>query len=295
MPPSLGSGDSEHTGFPHLKTEMYRPSSVNPEAPALHLSRLHVYPIKSAGGLTPDEWEVDAFGLRHDRRWMVVDATGRMLSQRTHPELALVRPALAGETLRVDAPGMPALELPLRPSGSVRVTVAVWDDVCRAIWTGERAARWFSDILGADGSLVYMPDDSVRPADPQYAPEGSRVSFADAFPFLLLSEESLADLNRRMDLPVPMNRFRPNLVITGGRPYQEDAMMEFRIGALAFRVVKPCDRCVVTTTDQATAERGPEPLRTLARYRRRDGKVFFGQNAVHQGLGRLRVGEPVLV
>jgi len=295
MPPSLGSGDSEHTGFPHLKTEMYRPSSVNPGAPALHLSRLHVYPIKSAGGVTPDEWEVDAFGLRHDRRWMVVDATGRMLSQRTHPELALVRPSLAGETLRVDAPGMPALELPLRPSGSVRVTVAVWDDVCRAIWTGERAARWFSDILGADCSLVYMPDDSVRPADPQYAPVGSRVSFADAFPFLLLSEESLADLNRRMDSPVPMNRFRPNLVITGGRPYQEDAMMEFRIGALAFRVVKPCDRCVVTTTDQATAERGSEPLRTLARYRRRDGKVFFGQNAVHQGLGRLRVGEPVLV
>jgi Uncharacterized Fe-S protein len=139
---------SEHTGLPHLKTEMDRRSSVDPEAPALHLSRLHVYPIKSAGGLTPDEWEVDAFGLRHDRRWMVVDTAGRMLSQRTHPQLALVRPSLADETLRVDAPGMPALELPLRPSGSVRATVAVWDDLCRAIWTGERRRAGFPTFWG---------------------------------------------------------------------------------------------------------------------------------------------------
>jgi len=263
--------------------------------PALRLTGLHVYPIKSAGGLSPAEWEVDGFGFRHDRRWMVVDANGVMLSQRSHPRLALVRPSLGDDALRIGAVGMPTLELPLRPSGAVTTTVVVWKDACSAVWVGEPAARWFSDLLDADCSLVYMPDATVRPADPTYAPDGTRVSFADAFPFLLISEESLADLNRRLDRPLPMNRFRPNLVIAGGEAYGEDAMRAFRIGPVGFRVVKPCGRCVVTTTDQATAERGLEPLRTLATYRRRDGNVLFGQNVVHDGTGRLRLGEPLLV
>ena len=262
---------------------------------SLRLAALHVYPIKSAGGLAPAEWEVDAFGLRHDRRWMVVDTSGRMLSQRTHPRLALVRPSLGEETMTVRTPGMPPLELPLRPAGPVRTAVTIWDDRCAALWTGERPARWFSEVLEADCSLVYMPDDTLRPADPAYAPERTRVSFADAFPFLLLSEESLADLNRRLPAPLPMNRFRPNLVISGGQAFEEDGMSAFQLGDLRFRVVKPCDRCVVTTTDQDTAERGHEPLRTLATYRRRDGKVYFGQNVVHDTGGRLRVGEAVLV
>jgi uncharacterized protein YcbX len=274
---------------------MLGPTSDDPVAPSVRLTGLHVYPIKSAGGLSPSEWDVDAFGLRHDRRWMVVDTGGRMLSQRSHPRLALVRPSLAADTLRVEAPGMPALELPLRPGAAVGATVVIWDDRCAAAWAGERAARWFSDVLETDCSLVYMPDDIVRPANPAYAPEGSRVSFADAFPLLLISEESLADLNRRMPLPVPMNRFRPNLVIAGGGAFQEDGMTAFQVGALRFRVVKPCDRCVLTTTDQDTAERGPEPLRTLATFRRWDGKVWFGQNVVHEGVGRLRVGEALRV
>jgi uncharacterized protein YcbX len=259
------------------------------------LTALHVYPIKSAGGLTSSEWEVDSFGLRYDRRWMVVDSRGEMLSQRTHPRLALVRPSLGERTLRIEAPGMPALELPLRPAAAVTATVIVWDDVCAGVWTGERAARWFSDLLETDCSLVYMDDATVRPADPTYAPDGVRVSFADGFPFLLISEESLADLNARLELPLPMNRFRPNLVIAGGRAFAEDTLTDFRIGDLRFRGVKLCDRCVVTTTDQDTAERGHEPLRTLARYRKWDGKVFFGQNVVHQGTGRLHVGAPLLV
>jgi hypothetical protein len=162
------------------------------------------------------------------------------------------------------------------------------------VWTGEGAARWFSDVLETDCSLVFMPETTVRPADTTYAPPGHRVSFADAFAFLLISEESLADLNGRMPAPLPMNRFRPNLVIAGGAPFGEDALGSFRIGALGFRAVKPCDRCVLTTTDQATAERGLEPLRTLATYRRRDGKVYFGQNVVHEDTGRLAIGDPLL-
>ena len=260
---------------------------------ALRLTGLHVYPIKSAAGLAPAAWEIDGFGLRFDRRWMVVDAAGRMISQRTHPRLALVRPAVGDGTLRIETAGMPALELPLAPAAAVTTPATIWGDTCAAVWTGERAAGWFSDVLETDCSLVYMPETTVRPADTTYAPPGHRVSFADGFAFLLTSEESLADLNGRMPAPLPMNRFRPNLVIAGGAPFGEDALGSFRIGALLFRVVKPCDRCVLTTTDQATAERGLEPLRTLATYRRRDGKVYFGQNVVHEGTGRVAVGDPL--
>ena len=186
---------------------------------------------------------------------------------------------------------MPALELPLAPTSTVMVAATVWDDTCPAVWAGERAARWFSDVLETDCSLVFMPDSTLRPADTRYAPPGHRVSFADGFAFLLLSEESLHDLNERMPRPLPMNRFRPNLVVAGGEPFVEDRLSTFRVGPVRFRVVKPCARCVLTTTDQVTLERGQEPLRTLATFRRRNGQVLFGQNAVHDGTGRLAVGD----
>ena len=256
----------------------------------LRLSSLHVYPIKAAAGRSVQEWEVDSFGLRYDRRWMVVDRLGRFITQRTSPRLALIQPAIEGDILRVTMPGMPALELALDPVPSVTTGVKVWRDTCDAVWTGERPAAWFTEALGTPCSLVHMPGDSVRPADPAYAPPGVRVSFADAFPFLLISEESLEDLNRRLPAPIPMNRFRPNLVIQGDAPYVEDSLRGFRLGEIEFRVVKPCDRCVVTTTDQETTERGVEPLRTLATYRKVGGEVRFGQNVVHLGTGRLSVG-----
>jgi uncharacterized protein len=262
---------------------------------ALTLTAIHVYPIKSAAGLSPAAWQVDEFGLRLDRRWMLVDRVGRFISQRTHPRLALVRPALGEGAIRVEAAGMPDLELPIRPTAAVMTTAMIWKDACAAVWTGERAARWFSDLLECECSLVYLPDHTFRPADPAYAPAGTRVSFADGFPFLLLSDESLADLNARMPAPLPMNRFRPNLVLAGGEPYAEDRLGSFRIGPLGFRTVKPCARCVLTTTDQATAQCGVEPLRTLATYRRHDGQLLFGQNVVHQGTGAIEVGQPLLV
>ncbi len=260
----------------------------------LRLTSLHVYPIKSAGGCSVRGWEVDGFGLRHDRRWMVVDQEGRFLTQRTHPRLALVRPAIEGDTLRVTAPGMPALDLPLHPRPSVTTRAVVWRETCDVVWTGERAATWFSEALGTPCSLVHMPAGTVRPADPAFAPPGVRVSFADAFPFLLISEESLEDLNRRLPTPLPMNRFRPNLVVRGASPYVEDSLTAFRIGEVDFRVVKPCDRCVVTATDQESTERGVEPLRTLATYRKVGGEVMFGQNVVHLGTGHLSVEMPLV-
>ena len=181
-----------------------------------------------------------------------------------------------------------------RPPATGSTAVRVWKDTCRAAWLGERPAAWFSDFLGSSCGLVYMAGETIRPADPAYAPGGTRVSFADAFPFLLISEESLADLNLRLADPLPMNRFRPNLVVAGAAPYQEDRWDRVEIKGLGFRIVKPCARCVVTTTDQLTTERGREPLRTLATYRQVNGKVMFGQNVVHERQGRLRLGDAVI-
>jgi uncharacterized protein len=261
----------------------------------LRLSGLTIYPIKSARGILLEESEVDGFGLRHDRRWMLVNPSGEFFSQRTHPRLALITPTIDEGTLRISAPEMPPLDLPLHPTDTVRSRVVVWGNICPATWLGPNAADWFSEFLDCACSLVYMPDSVMRPADPAFAPPATRVSFADGFPFLLISEESLADLNRRLAEPLPMNRFRPNLVVAGGEPYAEDQWQRIEIGGIPMRVVKPCGRCVVTTTDQATAERGKEPLRTLATYRKQGGEVMFGQNALHERQGHLRVGDPVVV
>jgi uncharacterized protein len=262
---------------------------------SLRLTGLVCYPIKGASGISADSWTVDSFGLEYDRRWMVVGLAGRQFTQRDNPLLALVRPRIRGGRMTVEASGTAPLELPLEPSGGTTIPVSVWDDTCEGVDLGEEPARWFSRYLGTSCRLVYMADRMVRPVSPSYAPPGSRVSFADAFPFLLISEESLADLNARLDRPLPMNRFRPNLVIAGGEPFIEDRIGRFHIGGIGFEAVKPCARCVVTTTDQETAERGKEPLRTLATFRRVDGEVMFGQNVVHAGTGRLAVGAPVLI
>lgn len=258
------------------------------------LSSLHVYPVKACGGLSPAEWPVDDFGLRNDRRWMVVDLAGRFVTQREAPRLALIRPALETGGLVLRAPGMPELRLPLVPATRERVPVQVWRDATEAVPVSPEAAQWLSRYLGALVRLVWMPDDVVRPTDPAYA-DGYRVSFADGFGFLLVSEASLADLNRRLEAPLPMNRFRPNLVVSGTEPFAEDGWREIRIGGLQLRLVKPCGRCVVTTTDQETAERGREPLRTLATFREREQKLMFGMNGVHRGTGRLAMGMPVEV
>jgi len=261
----------------------------------LSLTAIHVYPIKSAGGFAVRSWPVDSFGLQFDRRWMVIDQFGRAVTQREQPRMALVRTEITEVTLCVTAPGMRALELALHPSPAVTTSATVWDDTCEAQWLGQDPSDWFADLLKIPCSLVFMPRTTRRPVDPHYAPAAGRVSFADAFPFLLLSEESLAALNQRLARPVPMNRFRPNLVVAGGPPHVEDTLRRFRIGDLELEVVKPCDRCVLTTTDQSTAARGPEPLRTLAAYRKVGSKVLFGQNAVHYTTGRLTVGEKVSV
>jgi uncharacterized protein YcbX len=255
------------------------------------LEEIWVYPVKGARGISVPEWPIDELGLRHDRRWMVADADGQFRSQRTDPALCRVAPSIVGNTLRLDAPSMPTLTLPLEgPEGPVR-EVRIWSDDVRAT-TSREGSAWFRTLLGAPSSLVYLPEAAARACDPRIA-RGSRVGFADAFPLLLVSVESLADLNSRLEKPVPMNRFRPNLVVHAGASYAEDGWTEFRVDSLEFRAVKPCVRCVVTTVDQDTAEAGTEPLRTLSTYRRGESGVEFGQNVVHLERGTIHAFSPI--
>jgi uncharacterized protein YcbX len=254
---------------------------------------LHVYPVKSLRGLDLSRAEVGDRGLAHDRRFMVVDERGQFLTQRALPRMSLVAVAIDGERLRLAAPGRAPLEVPLAPEGGAPRSVQVWRDRCDAASVGAEPARWLSDFLGRACELVYMPGASVRPVDGAYGP--GRVGFADGFPFLLTSEGSLAELARRGG-DVPMGRFRPNIVVGGAAPFAEDRWRRVRIGGVAFRVAKPCARCVVTTVDPARgAVAGPEPLRALAAFRASEDGVLFGVNLVHEGTGAIAVGDAVEV
>ncbi len=263
----------------------------------MELSEINLFPVKSLGGIGVARWPLDRFGLYLDRRWMVVDAQGRFLTQRQHPQMALVRPRLDGERLTLTCFGLPDHHVPAPDPEAPRVPVRVWEDEVAAVHLSAETDAWLAQAIGVpDCRLVWFPEDAVRPVDPRFAGPEDRTAFSDGFPLLLIGEGSLDDLNARLEAPLPMRRFRPNLVVQGAPPYAEDHWRRIRIGEVVLRVVKPCSRCVVTTVDPDTGEaRGPEPLRTLAGYRQRDGKVFFGQNLIHETQGVLRVGDPVTV
>lgn len=257
---------------------------------------IFIYPLKGARGIPLEVAELDALGFRHDRRWLVVDDAGDFVSQRTQPRLALVRPSLAGDVLVLEAPGQPPLELPTAPAGAGTRTVRVFKDALTAASAGPAADAWISGFLGVPAHIVAFAADGIRPVDPRYARRPTnRVAFVDAYPCLLIGQASLDLLNERLPWPVPMNRFRPNLVVEGTAPHAEDAWRRIRVGDVAFDVVKPCARCTVPTVDQRTAVPGEEPLRTLASYRKVGSKVLFGQNLIHEAPGTLRVGETVAV
>ncbi len=262
---------------------------------SFHLSGLFVYPLKSGAGIALERAELDDFGIRHDRRWMVFSDQAGFLTQREIPRLALIRTSFDNGSLRLDAPGARPLRLPLAGPDGARLSVGVWADQTEAVDTGAESAAWISTLIGGPARIVYMPDDVVRPVDPTFAIGEDRVSFADAFPFLLITQASLDGLNARLDQPLRMNRFRPNLVVAGAAAHAEDTWRTIRIGDVSLAVVKPCARCVTTTVEQETGDTGKEPLRTLATYRKRDSKVYFGQNLIHLDRGELRRGDPVTV
>jgi len=263
--------------------------------PRLVLSQITIYPVKSARGISLPSSRVDSRGLQYDRRWMVVDEYGKFLSQRSLPRMALIEVGLREEELCLRMKEMGELVIPLAVASGEQKRVEVWEDSVDAVDIGEAAATWFSTALDRPCRLVGMPKQAERKVDLKYAEKQTLVSFADAFPFMLISEASLHDLNTRLDETVPMDRFRPNLVVTGCAAYEEDTWSHLTIGAVGFRVAKSCSRCTVPTVDQQTGIRGSEPIRTLTSYRTRNGKVDFGQNLVHKTLGVLSVGDEVLV
>jgi len=260
-----------------------------------YVSQLYVYPVKSARGIAIDSAQLDGRGIHLDRRWMVVDSDARFLTQREIPRLSLIQVESLPTHLRISAPAMPVLTVPLIPPECKPLTVIVWNDTVEALDMGAAISAWFTKFLGVTCSLVYMPEDSFRPVHSEHASPSQQVGFVDAFPLLLISEGSLADLNSRLDEPLPMNRFRPNIVVAGCAPFAEDGWKEVTIGDVRTSVAKSCARCITTTVDQATGVRGKEPLATLARYRTRDNKVLFGQNLIHQSAGALHVGDAVKV
>lgn len=264
------------------------------------LQSIHLYPVKSIAGSGPGEAVVEPWGLAGDRRWLLVDAEGRQITQRPQPTLALAHAeGLPGGALRLTAPGMPPLTVEVPKCGET-VRVEVWKDEVEAVPAGEAAAEWFSSYLGFECRLVHLDaPEKRRPIDPQYCEPGETVSFADGFPLLLTTTSSLDALNSLIaqgdhadEGPLPMSRFRPNVVVDGTAPWAEDDWRQIRIGEVLFRVAKPCSRCVVTTTDQRTAERGKEPLRTLARHRRFGDRLVFGQNLIPGSAGTIRIGDP---
>jgi uncharacterized protein len=263
---------------------------------AIFVSALYFYPIKSCGGISLEVAKISQRGIRGDRAFMVVDLTGRFMTQRKQPRMALIQPSVREDgVLTVTAPNMPEMSIVADDAGK-RYNVEIWNDTCVSVDQGDAIATWFSTFLGIACRVVYMPEDYVRQVNPQYAiQEQDQVAFADGYPFLLVTEASLADLNTRMQEPLPMNRFRPNIVLEGTLPYVEDTWRKIWIGEVLFYIAKTCERCPITTTDQATAVVGKEPLRTLATYRRTQKGVVFGQNLIHAHEGIIRLGDTVEV
>lgn len=265
---------------------------------SLVLASIHVYPIKSIGGFQVGAARSTDRGLEHDRRWMLVDEHGCFITQREHPGMACLHCSPGPEGFRVtDVRDGATIDLPWALATGNLHSVNVWEDTVLALAAAPEINSWFSGRIGITARLVFMPDTSQREVDPTYAK--GITSFSDGFPYLIVSQASLNDLNARIPEVerIPMDRFRPNLVIGGGEAYQEDQWQQITIGSCRFALVKPCARCVITTTDQVTGARGKEPLRTLSIYRRRRAsevaKVDFGMNAMALVESVLRAGDPV--
>ena len=279
------------------------------------LASIHIYPLKAGRAVDLAESAVEPWGLAGDRRWLVVDGAGRFVSQREEPALAGViaaypaagaGQAAAGrprptDAITLSAAGHPPLKvaMPGAADDTEMVPVAVWKSRVRAAAAGKEADEWLGRVLDRDVRLVYLDDPTRREVDQDYADPGDRVSFADGYPLLLTSTGSLEALGDWLAAeghpPVPMNRFRPSVVVAGGRAWAEDGWRRIRIGTVTFRVVKPCGRCLVTTIDQTTAERGRQPLELLGRRRRFGQQLVFGQNMIPDALGSIRVGDPIEV
>ncbi|MEZ4903039.1 MAG: MOSC domain-containing protein [Spirosomataceae bacterium] len=265
---------------------------------SLILSQIFIYPVKSLGGIALTHAQVEERGLRYDRRWLIIDDHHVFVTQRKHPQMALIEVAIVenGLLLHHRTKDIEDLMIPFQPQTLDLVNVTIWDDQVEAVIVNDGANLWLTQVLGFPARLVYLPDTSPRPVDSHYAPFEADVSFADGYPFLLIGQSSLDDLNTRLQDAVTIMRFRPNFVFEGGLPYEEDQWYEFAIGNILFYGVKPCARCILTTVNPETGEiDGKEPVKTLSTYRKRNNKIYFGQNLLTQQIGTLKIGDEISI
>jgi uncharacterized protein YcbX len=260
------------------------------------LSNLTYYPIKACRGFDVAESRVERMGLADDRRMMVVTPEGEFLTQREQPKLALITPTLKNDTVTLSAPNFDSIHFAIQKSGTP-TSVNIWKSTgVSAIDQGEETAQWLSSWLGTSVRLVHVDERIKRKLNPEYAVSAEdHTGFADGYPILIISEESLRDLNSKLGAPLPMNRFRPNLVVKGCEPFAEDTWKRIRIGEVEMALVKPCPRCVVTTIDKETLERNKEPLKTLNSYRKQEGGAMFGMNVIPLNEGEIKAGMNVEV
>jgi uncharacterized protein len=265
----------------------------------MFISEINIYPVKSLGGISLNESVVERRGLQHDRRWMLVDEKNQFFTQREFPKMATLIPEITNDGLQVFA-GDSKILIPFETGTEETARVKIWRSSCRAKVYPDSINEFFRDHLQTDCKLVLMPVETERKVNYFYAVnKDDHVSFADGYPFLLIGENSLEDLNERLENPVPMNRFRPNFVVSGSDAFDEDGWKKIRIGEEVFHIVKPCARCVMTTIDQMDGVKtGVEPLKTLSSYRMPKRsikqKILFGQNLIAEKAGAvLRVGDQV--
>ncbi|MES2807198.1 MAG: MOSC N-terminal beta barrel domain-containing protein [Bacteroidota bacterium] len=260
----------------------------------LQVSQLYIYPIKSLGGIRLDNATVTDRGFKYDRRWMLIDHNNRFISQREFAQMALLKTDISDKFLTVtNTSTKTSINIPLIPINKEFTKVNVWDDSCDAVLLSDEIDSWFTAALGMAVRLVYMPDNSHRYIEEKYAQDNEITSFSDAFPFLLIGQSSLDDLNSRLEVSLPINRFRPNIVFTGALPYFEDVMDSFAINGIGFNGAKLCARCVMITIDQQDGSSSKEPTKTLAGYRTKNKKIYFGQNLIHHGVGTISVGDEI--
>ena len=259
----------------------------------LQVSELFIYPIKSLGGIPVSDAVVTDRGLQYDRRWMLVDSSNVFMTQREFAEMALLQTEISQGGLKVyHKKSETSILIPLEPIGET-ISVQVWSDRCRAIVVDQKANEWFSDVLGKNCRLVYMPGTTKRRVDGRYAFNKEVTNFSDGYPFMTIGQSSLDDLNNRLEEKLPINRFRPNIVFTGGIAFEEDTWAHFTINDINFFGVKLCSRCVITTINQDTIKKSKEPLKTLATYRQKNHKIYFGQNLLHHGEGKIYIGDEI--
>jgi uncharacterized protein YcbX len=277
-------------------------AAAYPDRVPLTLTSIHRYPVKSCRGESVPELLVEPWGLAGDRRWMLVDEDGAVITAREVNRMVLIDPAITPDGLVVTAPDLPTLTVPT-PAPAAQTPVNLWSSHLTAAPAGPEADAWFGKAMGRTARLVHLDDPTRRPTSPDFSEPGDRVSFADGYPLLLATEESLAALNdvvletcQGAGEPLPMTRFRPNVVVAGAEPWAEDDWRRVRIGDATFRAVKGCARCVITTIDPVSGRRAKEPLRSLARARRWDGTTWFAINLVPDTSGVvIRVGDEVEV